>query len=387
MGWFKRLTLLAYGLAGLLSLAALGLVWLGPWQSEFRAMLEGVDWYRVLVASLAGVAAVGHVAAVGRALFGGHGGRPRPSSQDMAVASPDEPDAPVWDDADEQVVEDDAWLYDVEGDPLTAEEYDEDQMSERRGRWAPRIVLALLAVVAVAVAAYVAWGNAQRVTLSAEEPGGATTVSSGDDVAGTSETGAARESGDSGDKVSSTTDKSSGGSADKTSKATTKASGVADPWLRSGKRFSTGNSRLDEEVKSFCDGIASTDMDKDVAALEVYKGVAWANYVERDQNQHPSGKDWRIEYALQFFDNGLSGNCYEFASTLQFCLQYLGFEDAHAEAVLVELSSGNWGDHGLVYVTNTDGRSCLCDTAKGTNGWMLDANVYNTQPLDIEDDA
>ena len=159
--------------------------------------------------------------------------------------------------------------------------------------------------------------------------------------------------------------------------------GVKSPWISSGT-FATGDATLDEEVKKFCDGIATTDMDIDTAALEVYKGVAWSDYVERDDAQHPAGKDWRIEYARQYYENDCTGNCYEFAAFLGYCLQYLGFADAHSEAVILELKSGDWGDHGLVYVTNTDGTPSLCDTSLGTNGWMLKDTAYNVQIQDVE---
>ena len=125
-------------------------------------------------------------------------------------------------------------------------------------------------------------------------------------------------------------------------------------------------------------------MDIDTAALEVYKGIAWSDYVERDEAQHPSGKDWRIVYARQYYENDCSGNCYEFAAFLGYCLQYLGFDDAHAEVILIELESGDWGDHGIVFVTNTDGTSCICDTSRGTNGWMLKDTVYNMEIQDVE---
>mgnify|MGYP006872998923 CR=1 FL=1 len=160
--------------------------------------------------------------------------------------------------------------------------------------------------------------------------------------------------------------------------------GVKSPWTESGT-YTSGDATLDEEVKEFCDGIATTDMDIDTALLEVYKGIAWSDYVERDDAQHPSGKDWRLEYARQYYEHDCSGNCYEFASFLGYCLQYMGLSDAHAEGVLVELESGGWGDHGIVYVTNTDGTPSICDTARGTNGWMLKESAYNVQMQDFED--
>lgn len=48
MGVFKRICLLVFGLAGLLSLVALALPWWGPWTEEARALL-GVYWYYVKI--------------------------------------------------------------------------------------------------------------------------------------------------------------------------------------------------------------------------------------------------------------------------------------------------------------------------------------------------
>ena len=51
MGVFKRICLLVFGLAGLLSLVALALPWWGPWTEEARALL-GVYWYYVTLECL-----------------------------------------------------------------------------------------------------------------------------------------------------------------------------------------------------------------------------------------------------------------------------------------------------------------------------------------------
>ena len=173
------------------------------------------------------------------------------------------------------------------------------------------------------------------------------------------------------------------GSATSAPATTASTEGVDSPWITNGK-FSTGDATLDAEVKQFCDGIVDTSMPLDTALLEVYKGVAWADYVERAEAQHPSGADWRIRFARQFYENDCSGNCYEFAPFLAYCLRYMGLSDAIAEGCLIEQQSGGWGDHGIVFVTNTDGRKCLCDTARGTNGWMLDATSYNLTIQDFE---
>ena len=154
------------------------------------------------------------------------------------------------------------------------------------------------------------------------------------------------------------------------------SAGVEDPWVASG-RFTTGDPILDKEVKEFCDSHCNTNQSVDEAALLVYEGVAWSEYVERDDAQNPAGPNWRIEYARKYFEHDNTGNCYEFACANMYCLRYLGFSDAMAEAVIIEMQSGDWGDHGIVFVTNTDGRKCLIDTSMGVNGWMLDTDVYN----------
>lgn len=159
--------------------------------------------------------------------------------------------------------------------------------------------------------------------------------------------------------------------------------GVESPWVKSGP-YTTGDTVLDSEVKAYCDSIVDTSLSQDSAAFEVYKSIAWSDYVERDAAQHPSGENWRTEFARMYYENGCSGNCYEFASFLSYCLQYLGYEDAVAEGVEIEFQSGNWGDHGIVFVTNTDGSSCICDTARGTDAWMISPSSYNMQIMNFE---
>lgn len=168
-----------------------------------------------------------------------------------------------------------------------------------------------------------------------------------------------------------------------TTPATTQQ-GVEDPWLADGALYTSGDSTLDEEVKSYVDARVDTSMTQADAVFEVYKGIAWSDYVERDQAQHPSGTDWRTKFARQYFENSCSGNCYEFAAFLSFCMQYLGYTDATAQGVTIEFEGGNWGDHGIVFVTNTDGSKCICDTARGTNGWMLSEGAYNMEIMDFE---
>lgn len=241
--------------------------------------------------------------------------------------------------------------------------------------WAVSVVVAVVVTRSVVLSGVDnrATESASAASASAVQDSSQNVVTDADGQTGASE----GEKGTAGEGTSSSNRSTSGDAKSTTTK------GVKSPWTASGT-FTTGDSTLDEEVKEFCDGIATSDMDIDTAALEVYKGVSWSHYVERDDAQHPSGKNWRIEFARQYYENGCSGNCYEFAPFLGYCLQYLGFEDAHGEAVLIQLKSGDWGDHGLVFVTNTDGRSCLCDTSLGTNGWMLDETSYNYEIQDLE---
>lgn len=170
---------------------------------------------------------------------------------------------------------------------------------------------------------------------------------------------------------------------DRSAAAAASTTGVDSPWISTGK-FTTGDTTLDGEVKEFCDSHATQDMSKEDAVLEVYKAIAWSEYYERDDAQHPAGKDWRIEYARKYYEHDCSGNCYEFACFLMYCMRYMGYEDALAEGVEIEFESGSWGDHGIVFVTNTDGTPSLLDTARGLDGWMLSTDVYNYKIVDFE---
>ena len=161
--------------------------------------------------------------------------------------------------------------------------------------------------------------------------------------------------------------------------------GVESPWLKKGT-FTSGDKALDEETKAFVDAFAPSDKKVGEAALEMYKALAWSDYTERDTAQHPKGSDWRETYAKQYFENGNSGNCYEFAAALMYCLQYMGYDDAKAEAIELELQSGSWGDHGVVFVTDKDDEERMCDTARGTDGWMISTGAYNYRVVDVENE-
>lgn len=159
--------------------------------------------------------------------------------------------------------------------------------------------------------------------------------------------------------------------------------GVESPWTASGK-FTSGDDTLDQEVKVFCDANSGSATTKEEAAFSVYMAIVGSDYVERDNAQEPGGDGWRAKYARQYFETDDSGNCYEFACAIMYCLRYLGYPDAKAEYVVVELQSGAWGEHGLCFVTNTDGQACFIDSSRGTNGWMLGTDAYNYQIRDVE---
>ena len=161
-------------------------------------------------------------------------------------------------------------------------------------------------------------------------------------------------------------------------------SGVEDPWVPGG-RFTTGDAELDQLLKSFCDGNSEEGKSAEDNAFNVYCAAMWAEFVERDNNQHPTGPTWDIEYAKQALKE-YSVNCYEQVAVGEFILKYFGYSDATAEPCLILRQSGEYGDHGLLYVTNKDGRKCLCDPAFGANGWMLDADIYTVKVQDVGQD-
>lgn len=160
--------------------------------------------------------------------------------------------------------------------------------------------------------------------------------------------------------------------------------GVEDPWVPSG-RFTTGDAELDAIVKNFCDSNTNGELTQAENAFNVYCYAIWTEYLERDNNQYPTGPTWDIAYAKQMMAEG-SCNCYEQVAIGEFILKYFGYTDAQAEPCLVLLQSGGYGDHGLLFVTDKDGRKCLCDPAFGSDGWMLDADSYTYKLVDVGQD-
>lgn len=180
---------------------------------------------------------------------------------------------------------------------------------------------------------------------------------------------------------------SSSESASASESTTASQEGVESPWTDNG-RFSTGDATLDSYIKKVCDEHSTEGASFDKNAYDTNIYVSQTDYVERENNQSPWGPDWDVEYAKQYFEANNSGNCYNFAAVTQFVLQYFGYSDAEAQPCIVELESGNWGDHGLVFVTNkVDGKRAIVDDALSANGWMLDIDAYNYDVRNIAQNA
>ena len=69
MNGFKRLCLFIFGVSGLLSLAALSLVWVGPWTTQARSLITENNWYFIVLEVLVCIAAFGLLVCLLRALF------------------------------------------------------------------------------------------------------------------------------------------------------------------------------------------------------------------------------------------------------------------------------------------------------------------------------
>ena len=59
MAWYKRLFMFLFGLSGLLALAALSLVWVGPWTPQARSLILESQWYFIALEVLVCVTAAG----------------------------------------------------------------------------------------------------------------------------------------------------------------------------------------------------------------------------------------------------------------------------------------------------------------------------------------
>lgn len=161
------------------------------------------------------------------------------------------------------------------------------------------------------------------------------------------------------------------------------STGVADPWVRSGL-FTTGDEGLDEFVKSYCDAHTVPGDPAESARNSFNALLHEFAYEERLSNRHPDFPSWDYDYTWQFVTDG-SGNCFNNAAMMQWVLRYFGYEDASARIIFVLLQSGNWSDHGAVFVTDVynGSRHCVVDDAMREDGWMIDADSYVYQIIDV----
>lgn len=160
--------------------------------------------------------------------------------------------------------------------------------------------------------------------------------------------------------------------------------GLQDNWLASAV-FTTGNKDLDIQVKDFCDALTTEGMTASENAQKVFNTIVWSGYEGRTEEERPMGRDWATVSARHYFDMGNpaegiggTGDAYEFAAAISYCLRYFGYSDALAIPVLIgESGAGQYGS-ALVVVTDENGRSCVCDPTLSSDGWMLDLSTYNT---------
>ena len=166
------------------------------------------------------------------------------------------------------------------------------------------------------------------------------------------------------------------------------AQGVASPWTADGT-FTTGDSALDQYIKNVCDEHSTDGATYDKNAYDTFIYVSRTDYIERENNQSPWGPTWDVEYAKQYFEEGGSGNCYNYAAVMEYVLKYFGYSDAEAEPCVVGLESGAWGDHALIFVTDkaNNGKRCLVDCALSANGWMIDADSYQYDVRNINQNS
>ena len=234
------------------------------------------------------------------------------------------------------------------------------------------VVLVILLVSLVSCIVRGIAGNSEQQAPASQPAAGAATAVSGASAASADAEGTSAEASLVGDVGSRVSDQ------------TSSAQGVEDPWVESG-RFATGDAELDRMIKDFCDANSNPDLSLEDNAFNAYCIASWYEFQERDNNQYPTGPNWDVEYAKQAIEEG-SVNCYEQAAFGEYVLKYFGYKDAVAMPSFILRQSGEYGDHGLLYVTNRDGRKCLCDPAFGANGWMLDADIYTVKAMDVGQD-
>lgn len=158
--------------------------------------------------------------------------------------------------------------------------------------------------------------------------------------------------------------------------------GVEDPYTYTGY-FTTGNDELDQQVKAFCDSIGDPTLEARDNAKKVFDAIAQkSDYTVRAYADKPGGPEWYRVCGEQYFasakpDEGKagSGDYYDYASAVCWCLRYFGFSDALA----VPLTNEAGTDYGkaVVVVTDISDTLCVCDPSRPYDGWMLDAYAQN----------
>ncbi len=217
----------------------------------------------------------------------------------------------------------------------------------------------LIAIIAVALVVLIG-----LVTCVSGALGGR----SGEDAGAASDAAASSEAASGEASASSASDSAASAAA---------TTGVQSPWTDDGT-FTTGDAALDNYIKKVCDEHSQSGATYEQNAYDTYIYVSRCDYVERANNQSPWGEKWDVEFAKQFFEEGDSGSCYNYAAVVEYVLKYFGYSDAEGEPCVVKLQSGAWGDHGLVFVTNkADGKRCIIDPALSANGWMLGIDDYD----------
>ena len=167
--------------------------------------------------------------------------------------------------------------------------------------------------------------------------------------------------------------------------------GVESPYTYSGY-FSTGNDELDLQIKTFCDAIADPTLEARDNAKKVFEKIAQnSTYVMRSMSDLPGGPEWYLVCAEQYFasatpDQGLpgSGDYYDYAAAISYCLKYFGFSDALA-IPLTDTTGTSYGQAAVI-VTDVSGTPCICDPSKPYAGWMLDSYTQNLTVQNIGQD-
>ena len=158
--------------------------------------------------------------------------------------------------------------------------------------------------------------------------------------------------------------------------------GLEDKWLASGL-FTTGNKELDAQVRDFCDALTVEGSSARDNANNVFNTIVWSQYEERGPNEQPSGTEWTIASARHYFSTASpadgqpgSGDVYDFAAAISFCLRYFGFYDAYAIPIVKGTLATGQTNSALVIVSDEYGQACVCDPTLAAEGFMLDRGLY-----------